>query len=64
MDFAGKISGIIGRQKQRANAGIIQANSSKICLISYSSYAENDIQQYRIVKDGVAPPNVCFMLPY
>ena len=61
MDFAGKISGIIRRQKQRANVGIIQANLSKICLISYSSYAEkNEIQQYRIVKDKVSPPKCLF----
>ena len=36
VDFASKI---IGRQNQIANAGIIGANSRKICLLSYNSYA-------------------------
>ena len=43
-NFAGKILGIIGRQKQRANTdkieGKIGAYSSKICFDSYNSYAK------------------------
>ena len=37
VDFASKMIGIMGRQKQ--NAGIIGANSRNICLISYNSFA-------------------------
>ena len=35
-------------------AGITGANSGKMHLVSYSSYAYNGIQQYRMVKGKVA----------
>ena len=41
-------------KSKKQNAGIIGANLSKICIISYNSYAYNEIQQYRMVKDKVA----------
>ena len=52
-----KIIGIIGSQE---NVGIIGANSSKTCLISYHSYAWNEIQQWRIVTGRVALPKCLF----
>ena len=33
---------------------------SKIHLVSYSSYAQNEIEQYRMVKDRLAPPKCLF----
>ena len=41
-------------------AGIIETNLSKMCLISYNSYAENKMQQYRMAKGRVAPPKCLF----
>ena len=37
-------------------AGIKGANSSKMYLVSYNSYAYNEIQQYRMVMSTVATP--------
>ena len=54
--------GIIEGQKQRAKCWYNRANLSKVyvCLISYSSYTGNQIQQYRIVKGIVAPPKCLY----
>ena len=43
-------------KSQEQNAGIIEAISSKMCLINYSSFAKHEMQQYRMVKCKVAPP--------
>ena len=44
----------------RQNAGIIGANLSKMCLISYKSNALNEKQQYRMVKHKAASPKCLF----
>ena len=45
------------------SAAIIGANLSKMHLISYSSYAYNGIQQYRMVKGKMTPPMAkCLLL--
>ena len=40
---------------------MLAAKLREICSNSLNSYAENLIQQYRMVKGRVAP---CFMLPF